>query len=228
MFFFYNEKVKLEKEKANESKTQVLILNSNFFWKYKNKEWSKISLNSELNLINWKKFDIYMDNEFYNTYKYVFTNGKGYFYNEDNESIDLNSNYVLINKDSFISILTYNEVSFDTADSEIVSSFLELNGKNYNDIFIKRKYIISEDSCVYVVSNYYDDIDYDDVYSMVFYRKGKKNYLVNTGNHLYDLHVVLDINKKFPNIVLSYDTAHVKFYEMFQFNHDKYINVTDF
>lgn len=224
--YSYNEKVRLEKEKI----PQVIIINNNYFWKYESGIWNKLSLKKDTDLYNWKKFDIYVDNKYYNKYKYTFTNGKGYFWNNDNKSQSIPSKSVLLNDNSYLSICDYEKVSLNENDNQIISKFSKKNKINYNEIAMKEKYNITEDSSIYIISNYYDNIDYDEVYYIVFYRKNKKNYFITKGNseQNYKLHIVLDINRKFPNIVLEYYDEDVLDYEMYQYDGKKYNNVTNF
>lgn len=226
VIYSYNEKIKLEREKI----PQVLIINNNYFWKYESGIWNKLSLKKDIDLYNWKKFDIYVDNKYYNTYKYTFTNGKGYFWNTNDKSQTIPSKNVLINDNSYLSLCSYEKISIDENDDQIISKFSKRNKINYNDITIKEKYYINEESNIYIISNYYDDIDYDEVYYIIFYRKNNKNYFIAKGNaeQDYKLHIVLDIGKKIPNIVLEYYNEDVLDYEMYQYDGKKYNNVTNF
>ena len=226
VIYSYNEKIRLEREKI----PQVLIINSNYFWKYQFGTWNKLSLKNDTDLYNWKKFDIYVDNKYYNTYKYTFTNGKGYFWDNNNKSQYIPSKNVLLSDNSYLSLYDYKKVSLGEIDNQIILKFSKKNKIDYNDITIKEKYYITEDSNVYIISNYYDDIEYDEVYYIVFYRKNNKNYFITKGNaeQNYKLHIVLDINKKIPNIVLEYYDEEVLDYKMYQFDGKAYNNVTNF
>lgn len=226
IIYSYNEKIKLEREKI----PQILIINSNYFWKYESGIWNKMSLKEDIDLYNWRKFDIYVDNKYYNTYKYIFTNGKGYFWDNNDKSQSIPSKNVLLNDDSFLSLCNFEEVSLDKKDNQIISKFSQKNKLNYNDITSKEKYYIDENSSIYIISNYSDNIEYDEVYYIVFYRKNRKNYFVTKGNaeQYYRLHIVLDIDKKLPNLVLEYYDEDVLDYEMYQYDGKKYNNVTNF
>ena len=226
MISFYKEKIQLEREKE----PQVVIINSNYFWKYELGKWNKISIGDESSLYNWKKYDIYIENKYYNTYKYVFTNGKGYFFDENEESKYIPENNILINKNSFIKIIEHEEKSITDKDNKIIYNFTKKNNINYNEITVKKKYIITENSSLYIISNHYEGIDYEKIYYIAFYRKNNRNYIISKGEPQcdYSLYTVLDINKKFPNIILEYNEEEGKNYSMFQFEKDKYISATNF
>ena len=82
LIYFYREDMKTEREKE----TQVLIINSNYFWKYEKGNWNSLSIKNDTELYDWKQFDVYIDNSFYKTYKYIFSNGKGYFFDKNEKS----------------------------------------------------------------------------------------------------------------------------------------------
>ena len=130
VIYSYNEKNRLEREKI----PQILIINSNYFWKYKSGIWNKISLEKDTDLYNWKKFDIYVDNKYYNTYKYTFTNGKGYFWDDNNKSQTIPSKNVLLNDNSYLSFSEYEKVYLDESDNQIILKFSKKNKINYDDI----------------------------------------------------------------------------------------------
>ena len=223
---FYKEKVQLSKEET----PQYVVLDGNYFFEYENGKWDNLSLDNEYDLINWKKFDIFIDNIYYNTFNYVVNdNHNSYFFNDDNISHDVPESYVLINDDSFLSIIEYNQVEFMDEDYEIATDFLESH--NFRDIDLTRvkKYYIPGDGYVYVVYNYKDTTNLDDIYHVVFYRRGNKNYMIAKGNYEfnYDLHTVLDINKKFNNFILSYTCYDGLCYEMYQYKDGNYVNVLE-
>lgn len=225
IFYFYTEKIQQEREKV----PQVMIINSNYFWKYELGKWDRISIKKDSDLFNWQKFDIYIDNSFYNTYKYVFTNGKGYFFDDNENSQDISKENVLINDGSFLKLVDFEKESINDNDNNIISKFLERNSINYSDITIKIKYSITDNSSIYIVSNHYDGIEYENIFYLAFYRLNNRDYLISKGEPQcdYSLHTVLDINKKFPNIVLEYNEEEGKNYTMFQYEKDKYVSVTN-
>lgn len=224
ILMFSKEKIQLETEKA----PQILIINNTFFWKYESGEWNSLNATKDYKQFNWKDFDMYLDNEFYGTYKFVSTNGKAYFYNDD-KSIDITHINMLINHDSFFKVVNYDEDKFDNKDNNIVSKFLNKNKINFEEVTYKKKYIISEDDTIYVTTNYYDGINIDEIYYIVFYRKNNKNYLIVKENYNYnfDLYGIIDINKTFHNFILKYSCSDSICYEMFQYNGKEYKNVTE-
>lgn len=219
---FYKEKVQLDKEK----KPQYIILDNNFFWKYKDGKWSDLREDNEIESINWKKFNVYIDNSFYNTYSYVYTSNKAYFFDENRKSKKINNNNMLINNNSYLSIKEYKEASFNDDDYKITINFLNsINIKNEN-LTITKKFFIDDKNKIYIVSNYDEAIKEDNVYYVVFLRKNNKNYLIVNGeyDHNYNLQTIVNINKKFYNIILNYDCMDGYCYQMFQYDKE-YKNV---
>lgn len=225
MSVFYKEKVQLKKEEI----PQYLVLDGHFFWKYENGKWTDLMIEQNFDSINWEQFDVFINNSYYDTYSYVFNNYVSYFFDSDSNTQEVPSSYVLINKDSFLNLVEYNEVEFTDEDYKIATKFLEKNNLQDINLNLVWKYSIQDDGDLYFISNYEDTLVEDDIYCVVFYRKGNKNYMISKGNHEfnYDLYTVLDINKKLNNFILGYDCYDGICYEMYQYEDGNYVNVLE-
>lgn len=219
-----------KKEKQIKNVSQYLVLDENYFWKYSKGNWENLNISSTYDEINWKKFNIYTNNSYYNTYKYVYMDNESYFFDDDNNDYTIPDNNLLINNGTYFKIKKFQTVDFNIKDNEIVSNFLEKYNKEFEELTIKKKYEVSNNYSIYIVSNYVEDYDKEDAFYLVFARINFKNYLLVNSNYFinnitYDLAYVLDIDNKYYNIILNFNCDESICYNMFQYNDGKYEEV---
>ena len=225
MLNFSKEKEQLSKEEV----PQYMVLNGYVFWEYKLGNWKDLTKESEYDLINWKKFDVYNDDGYLGMYKYVYNDYVSYFFDDDDRSHEIYGNYILMNENSYLSMKDFDETNVNEDDYGIVRKFLEKNKIMDTSINYLFKYRITDSEYVYVVSNYEETLINEDIYYIVFYRRNNRNYLISKGDyeHNYNLYKILDINKKYDNFILSYDCDGLCF-EMYQYDKKKgYYNVLE-
>ena len=221
---------KEEKQQEVLSETQYIILDDNYFWKYKSNNWSKLYTEEQYEEFNWKKFDIYTSEGYYNTYKYVVMNSKTYYFDDDNNEYNVPNNNILLNNNSYFELKKYNLNEFNDNDYKIVSDYLEKNNRDSSNLTVKKKYKLTENNNIYVVSNYNKNLKNQDSYYFVFSRIQNKNYLLINKNYLedyisYDLAWILDINDKYNNIILKFNCDKDICYDMFQYKNETYTKV---
>jgi hypothetical protein len=227
-----------EKETNYSNTAQYVIIDNFYYWKYQKLQWQVLDNildpTSTATEINWKNYDVYVDNKYLNTYKYVLMNDKSYFFDNDDNEIDVSETNILLSKNSNFNLKKFNEISFDDNDYNIVKNILNNKNYNYNDLTIKKKYTIATNNNIYILSNYdglNNDIDESSIYYIVFLRINKKNYILvdTTYSELaynYDLAYVLNINNnKINNIILSYTCDEDICYDMYQYNDNKFEKV---
>lgn len=208
---------------------QILILDNFFFWKYEDGAWDTLVSDADYDLFNWKKFDIYVNNNYINTFKYVYKNNESFFFNENNESQTIASDdLLLLSEDSYINILNFSELDFDSDDEKIIRKFLKKNSIDYNTITLKIKYSITNDNFLYVLSNNDELVKNEDTFYLFMYRTKYKSYLVTKKMFSYDfsLQSIIDIQNGKPNFIIKYncyDGGHC--YDMYQYVENNYVKV---
>lgn len=207
---------------------QYMILNGKYFWQYQNSDWVDLFETKELESINWKKFDIFVDNNYYNTYNYVINkNYESYLFDDNEQTQEVPDTYTLINENSFLSLVKYSEVELTSKDNEIILKFLNKNNFHDKDYSVAKKYIINEDEFIYIVTNYEENLIEEDIYYTTFYRRNNKNYMISKSKnpYNYDLYSIIDINRKFKNIILKFQCYHTYCYDMYQYTDNGYEKV---
>ena len=226
MLNFYDEKEQLNREEVS----QYMVLDGHFFLEYKVGKWKNLSEVELADSINWKKFDIFTNDGYYGTYKYVYNNYVSYFFDDDENSVEFNKyNYILINNNSFLKLKDFIQVDVLSEDYDIATKFLKKSKFEDTTIKLLLKYMINDNEYIYIVSNYEDTLVDSDIYYAAFYRKNNKNYLMDKGDfeHNYNLYKVIDVNRDYYNFILSYDCDGIC-YKMYQYDGDKgYYNVIE-
>lgn len=223
----------VDKAKSLKKVPQYILIDQLHYWKYVDEEWSSIDSIKDFRTvekeINWHKYDIYVNNQFYNTFDYVLMDYEEYYFDDNTKSYEITQDKLLLNHDSYLKLKNFNTDSFSDEDVEIVSNFMNKYNYSVNDVAFKSKYVIDEDNVIYIVSNY-REYSIEDIFYLVFYRKNNKNYLLvnnSSSNNIfyYDLYSVLNTKNKFDNIILSYGCEDSVCYDMYEYNRGKYVKV---
>lgn len=228
LIFIFNKK---EQEEKKISAPQYLLLDNNYFWKYENSNWTELTTEDDYDEFNWKKFDIYTNNKYYNTYKYVTRDGKSYYFDDDNNEFEVPQHNILLNKDTYFNLKKYTELSLDSSDSKIITNILKENNHSSDNLTIQKKYSISSNFNIYVISNYFETAEENsNIFYVVFCQINSDTYLLINKSYSdevnsYDLAWVLDTNKKYNNIIVSYTCDTDICYDMYQYDDNKFKKV---
>ena len=213
------------------------MINPFNYWKYNNLEWEKmdtiLNFDAVEEEINWKEFNIYINNQYYKTLDYVLMNGEEFYFDDNTKSYNVDGEKILLSKKSYFQLKNYSVVTFSKEDISIVSNFLKKYHHSFSDLRVKNKYIISSTESLYVVSNYYDgyvDNGNSSIFYTIFYRNKSRDYLLTDieGSslvHSYQLKWILDIDNRYDNFILSYTCEEAICYDMYQYKRGKYIRV---
>ena len=228
---------KREDEKIH-SGLQYVYIDDLHCWEYGNHVFKKrdvvLNANNVLKNINWKDFDVFVGNKYQNTYKFVYTNGNEYLFDDNDESYEVPNNKILVNKGSYFKFNKFKNDSITSDDNDVINKLLKSINRSSDNLLIKRKYNISFNEDIYILSNYNeayvdDDIDINNLYNVIFYRKNYKNYiLLNSGyvegDFSYDLSWILDTKDDFNTFIFSYNCYEIVCYNLFYYDGGSFVN----
>ena len=226
-----SEKIRIQKKNA-----QYVLIDQFNYWKYVDSEWVKLDsvndFDSVAEEINWKKYDIYINNKYFNTLEYVLMEGQEYYFDDNDHSHEINQEKILFNNDTYLQLKEFNLIDFSNEDINIVKKILNKYSHSFDDVTIKNKYMIDDNNSIYIISNYTNlSSKYNsDLFYLAFYRRNSKNYLLmNIGNEAnvsdYKLAWVLDEKNKYDNFILSYTCEDTICYDMYEYKNGKYVKI---
>ncbi len=205
-------------------KNTSLIVNGANFWQFKNGKWYNYVTIGDL---DWKKYNVYFENKYINNYYVTITNNKTYFFNDNDDSYDVDSPYIAIRGDNNVKPIIFKENDFISDDINIVNSYLKKIKINYNGDYSEQKKYVTDvngdgkEDYVYVVSNeLYND---SNLFYLVFaYCNGKFiniDIQQNSSSFIhYDLSWILNIrNNGYYSIVLSEPKEYDEKYYLYQY-----------
>lgn len=160
----------------------TIILGEDGVLSLENNSWS---YDSNFAGLNWKKYDVYINNEKVGRY-YLWHNNKWYAFDNSKNAVILDEGDLLaIN--SNIDVPVYNFSTDDIDDYTYVYEVLENNGiSKTNDYTSSHKIVFDydndgEDEEFYIVSNAFPlDFDPDKIFSLVFMVKNEEIYPIYT------------------------------------------------
>jgi len=230
LLVYFNNK---ENIKSQKNIPQYVLIDQFHYWKYINNKWINIDSINDFETvekeINWNEYDVYINNQYYNTFDYVLMNYEEFYFDDDIKSHEITQDKLLLNHDSYLKLKNFSTQSFFDEDVEIVSNFMNRYNYSVGDVAVKNKYVIDDDNVIYILSNY-REYSRDDIFYLVFYRRNNRNYLLvnnDDANNIlyYDLFSVLDTKNKYDNIILSYGCEDSVCYDMYEYNKGKYVKV---
>ncbi len=218
------------------SVTQYVLIDKFNLWKYSDLKWEK--LDSVVNYddvskeINWKKYNIYVNNQYFNTLDYVLKDGVEYYFDDDIRSYEINQEKILLNEDSYLKLKEFYSTNFKEEDIEISNEILLKYNHSSDNLTVQKKYLIDEENAIYIFSNYpsyYPDNQFD-LFYFVFYRRNSKNYLLLDIDYVenvssYKLSWVMNTKSKYDNFILSYTCEEATCYDMYEYQKGKYAKV---
>ncbi len=230
--FFVNQ----EKDSKLSSEPQYILINPFSCWEYRSSEWRRLSfLNNKTEvskLINWKKYDIYVNNQYYNTLQYVVKNGEEFYFDDDTHSYEINNNKIMFNKGSYFKIKNFSLSNLLSDDKKAINTMLKKYNFLNKNITVSNKYYIDENNSIYVVSNYTGiySVDSNDLFYLVFYKNKHKTYLLlNTGYKEnvsdYKLSWIIDTKSKFYNFIISAQCEQSMCYWLYGYQKGKYVEL---
>ncbi len=105
-----------------ESYDTTIIVGKNTVWSYKNKKW--INISKPYDKLNWKKYNVYLNNE-YNGNRYLWYSDKWYIFDSKKNALKLEGDLLAYKSNYDISIYNFETSKID--DYFYVNSVLEEN-----------------------------------------------------------------------------------------------------
>lgn len=236
--FIYIFVVNKDELRTQKSVSQYILINQFTCWRYTNSKWKSLSYTTdELNTsqeLNWKKYDIYINNQYYNTLDYVVKNGQEFYFDDNTHSYEINDEKIMFNKNSYLKLINFNKVNLSNDDDAIIGKILKKYNFENQEVTMKDKYSIDGGNAgsIYFLSNHTGKYSVDSLheFNLIFYRVNGTNYiLVNTGfvdhRSMYRLAFVVDVKNKFNNFVIAATCESGSCYWMYEYKNGKYLNV---
>ena len=159
----------------------TILVGNNSTFVYQNQKWSRLyNDNSEFKNLNWKEFDVYSGGEKLGEYL-LWYDTKWYAFDKNRKAKIINDDFIGINTNYEMKVLSYKEESFTSSD--YVTQILSENKLPTNSQFTANYKIdldIDEDGILeelYVISNVFPmDFSPNKLFSIVFLVKGDNIY----------------------------------------------------
>ena len=156
----------------------VMIVGEDTIFTYKNKRWSSTTSHKDL---NWKKYDVYSNNEKSGNY-YLWYNDKWYAFDDDKKAVKLDGELLAI--DSNIDIKVYNFSTEKIEDYSYVNEVLKDNDITDDEYTVNKVIRLDYDNDgveeeFYIVSNSFPmGFNPKKIFSIVFMVKDEKIYSI--------------------------------------------------
>ena len=170
----------LDNIKKNSYDTTIII-GKDTIWTYKNQKWIN---NHNYEKLNWKKYDVYLNNEKKGNY-YLMYNDEWYAFDNKKNAVLLDGDLLAINSNYDVSVSSFEMDEID--DLSYVYSVLEDNKLSKTNKFtVNYKIVLDYDNDgvneeFYVVSNTFPtNFNPDKIFSLVFMVKDEEIYPIYT------------------------------------------------
>ena len=168
-----------------EKQSAILIFGDNTLWSYNKREWLNLNESSSYDDLNWKNYEVFLNNEKIGNYN-LWHYDKWYAFDNDNNSISLNGNLFAYNANYEINV--YNFKLDQLEDNNIyVKRVLENNNLDTSSKFSssgKVSFDFDNDGIIedfYIISNVFAfDFTPDTIFSIVFMVKNDTIYSIYT------------------------------------------------
>ena len=184
-----------------------IVLDNSNIYEYKNHKF-KISKDDDY---IWKKYNIYSNYNYVNKY-YISKNNRTYFFNDNNESMSVESPFIAFGDKLNIKLIDYKEDNnISDSDKSNIIKYLKSKNINYDGEYSTlEKYIVDLDDNgkndnIYVVSN---QLYSDDVFYVIFADVGFKFIDISFQNNnniiYYDIKWILSTKEKMLYDIVLY------------------------
>lgn len=189
-----------------ENYSTTIIIGDSTVWKYNNKKWLNIRLDSSLEELSWKEYDIYSNNEKLGNYQLWHNEGKWYAFDKEKNAINLPDKFIAYDTNFKLNIINFNKNQVD--DYTYIYKVLEDNNiptnSNYSSIY-KTNIDFDNDGTeevFYIATNALSFDNTDKIFGFAFMVKNSEIYPIYTdidSNNYYDgckpyYNTFLDVN----------------------------------
>lgn len=185
------------------SQESVFIVGDSSVWAYSKKKWYTISSTSALKKLDWKKYQIFLDNKKFGKYYLWNDSEKWYAFDNDKNAVKLEGNMFAYNANYDINVHDYTLDKIDD-NNEYVNQVLEKNGLSISSKFTaanKVSFDFDNDGNIedfYLITNVFPlDFKPDITFSLVFMVKN---------NTIYDIYTDVSENETFDGCKPYFNT----------------------
>lgn len=158
----------------------TIIVGDNTVWNYSKERWINLTTKNSFENLNWKEFNIYLDNEEFGKYL-LWHDDKWYAFDSKKNAVALDGNLIAYRanfKMKFLDFTKENIVKRDFVDYVLSENNLSLSSQFTSSSLIKLDYdndgVLEE---FYLISNAFPmDFDPEKIFSIVFMVKNDKVY----------------------------------------------------
>ena len=193
----------------------TLIVGDNTVWAYSKKKWVNLTNSSSVRDLNWKKYDVFVNNEKIGKYS-LWHSDKWYAFDDKKNPIQIDGSLLAYNSNHDVPIYNFKLEEID--DLEVVYQMLEENKLPTDSKFTASYKVVfdfdgdNEDEEFYLVTNVFPmDFNPEKIFSLVFMVDKDNIYPIYTdisGNNSYNgckpyFTAFLDINndKKYEMVL---------------------------
>ena len=184
-----------------ENYTSTIIIGDSTVWKYRNKKWLNIRLDSSLEELNWKQYSIYTSNQKFGDYNLWHNEGKWYAFDKDNNAINLPDKFLAFDTNFNLSILQFQKDR--VSDYSYIYKVLENNNLPTNSDFssvYKSSIDFDNDGIIedfYIMTNALSFDNVDKTFGIAFMVKN---------NNIYSIYTDIDTNNYYDGCKPYYNT----------------------
>ena len=160
----------------------TLVVENDTVWTYSNKSWKNASSYDKL---NWKKFDVYSDNEKIGNYYLWNSDYEWYVFDNNKNAITIDGSLLGINSNTDISVYNFEVLEID--DYSYVYEVLKKNNLPTDSKYTSNEKIVFDydndgiNEEFYLITNAFAmDFDSDKIFSIVFMGKDDEIYSIYT------------------------------------------------
>jgi len=158
----------------------TLVVGDDTVWTYSNKKWMNVTKQTTIKNLNWKKFNIYLDNKEFGEY-YLWHDDKWYAFDEKKNAVVLDGEMLAYNSNYDITVAEFSQNNI--SDRTYIDYVLEQNdispsSQTTTEYFVNFDYDNDgSDEQFYVISNVFAmDFDPETNFAIVFMVKDDRIY----------------------------------------------------
>lgn len=159
----------------------TIVLGDGVVWDYSSRSWLNFNTPQLIEDINWKKFNVYVDNEKFGNYS-IWIDDKTYLFDDNREAVNYQGNLFAYRAEYLIDVIPFS--SQDITDYSYVNKVLEEHGVESKQFTLANVTYVDfdqdgEDEAFYIVSNVFATEFFPDRYfSYVFMVDNEKIYML--------------------------------------------------
>ncbi len=165
-----------------ENHKATIILGDSTVWKYQNKKWLNVTNTNSLQDLNWKKYEVFQNNQKFGDY-YLWKDDTWYLFDKDKNAVNFEGNLLAYDANYDLNVTSFMED--DAINLEYVNSLLADNNIPLDHEFSNASHIafdFDQDGVVedfYLVTNAFTmDYEPDSTFSFVFMVKNDVIYML--------------------------------------------------